>query len=121
MSKTEELLKVLDMPEEEQWEWVTSHQTEYDYQLLIPSLLTNEFRQALLADLAFRLRNSVEDHKRSRHIIYRHLVKSGKVAKLCCGCCYEPWWDWWINTSKPIHWIIAALIAKKEKADADKD
>lgn len=120
MSKIDKLLKVLDMPENKQLVFVNNLwqnrqiSQEYDLSPDIHGKLKMTFQnRVMLADLAFRLRDEVKDHKRARHLVYRHLIKLGKIPKLMCNCCYQPWWDWWVDSSQSIHWIIAALIAKE--------
>ena len=62
--KIDELLKVLDLTEKEQWAyiaslliWDTEHKFSFDWS--VP-----EHRKAVLADLAFRLRDEVKKEKR---------------------------------------------------------
>lgn len=109
MSKTEELLAVLDLTRQEQWEWLEAKFSETDDLhccLGTPICFTGEQD---LANLAFRLRDEMFSSAK------------GKAA-WCRGCRIVikaannsdefPVW------SQPIHWIIAALIAKhKEKPD----
>lgn len=106
----QELLAVLDMSKEEQRVWLSKRMT------IKPTKdgKTSKVSDWSLADLAFKMRVEMKDH-RALHIIYRHLIKSGKISLLNCGCCHEPWWNWWVDLSQPIHWIIAALIAKGKK------
>ena len=84
--------KLLDMTEDEQVDWL------WDMDILKP----NES----LADLAFRLRDEAVNHQ-----------GWGEAIKDVCD-----YWQgknntgitlsgFWIHRAKPIHWIIAALIA----------
>lgn len=64
-----------------------------------------------LADLAFRLRDEVENIDDMLSAIYkvqRRLKKNNKESKLI-GYAEAVWFAFY---AKPIHWIIAALIAK---------
>lgn len=91
---TEQGLKaVLDMSEGEQWEYV---------QLCFP-----EKDWITLADLAFRLRDeacgySCEDYYNGLITVYNHVYAKKYVS----------FYAFWTYQAKPIHWIIAALIAK---------
>ena len=92
--KKEELLKVLDMSEDEQWEWCIQN--------------TKHIGESL-ADLAFRLRDEAvaKNHADFHNAIYNIMVKvegDNKWATAFWGECL----------AKPIHWIIAALIAKEQ-------
>lgn len=94
-----ELLKVLDLPEEEQWPWLWAE-----------GIWTKA--EESLADLAFRLRDEAYSYCNSE--VWELAVT--KVANRAFG-------DWlgydllnvqgtWICLAQPIHWIIAAVIAK---------
>ena len=86
------LLAVLDMSEDEQWDWVFSQHAE-----VIDS------GDESLADLAFRLRDETvsTDYKSWCEAVDVVLENSARGH--------------WIDFSRPIDWIIAALIAKGEK------
>jgi hypothetical protein len=67
---------------------------------------------ATLADLAFRLRDEAVGYNRNRWIDalrtvwkYSHNYRTSK--------------QFWMIESKPIHWIIAALIAKPKDKEND--
>ena len=88
----DELLAVLDMPEEEQEEWCRDKTMPY------------RWRESL-ADLAFRLRDEA-------------VVNQGEVAwhravvKVCDYMGKRI--VWFKGYAQPIHWVIAALIAKEK-------
>ncbi|KKN71398.1 hypothetical protein LCGC14_0421200 [marine sediment metagenome] len=100
MSKTEKLLKVLDLPEEEQERWVFENVSSYQ----------NLCGEKSLADLAFRLRDKV-------------ISSENGTRKWVCGM-FDVYmkmtgskllnWKWGYVEAKPIHWIVAALIAKEK-------
>lgn len=105
--KTEELLKVLDLPEDDQFAEVLVHISPAGEVTCSNDQYYYKGRMFwTLADLAFRLRDEAFLS-----------IKGG--AAWCQGCRIViqavnnsdefPVW------SKPIHWIIAALIAKQEK------
>lgn len=126
--KIKELLAVLDMPEEKQWTYLAkkglmSHSWEdaQDIKLEIPTWrwessfgrkVKDKFR-AVLADLAFRLRDeAVVEYEGSwgqaTSLVYKYIT--GAKDKLLTGA-------WFLCTAQPIHFIIAALIAKELAAD----
>lgn len=102
--KIQELLAVLDMPEKEQWSWalVNKHR--------------NTYRESL-ADLAFRLRDEAVDKKLKCFMsdcwymalqdVYEYEFERGRTEPKI----HEA--DWLVAVGQPIHWIIAALIAKE--------
>lgn len=104
-----DLLKVLDMSEDEQITWFyRRHEKElHDIVWIAPVAKFKDYR---LADLAFRLRDEVINYK-------------GWGPALCKVWVY--WQDpnnigitlegFWIHRAKPIHFIIAALIAKEKE------
>ena len=97
--KKEELLKVLDMSEDEQDSWVRVNTRPY---------LVRES----LADLAFQLRDEVSCRESSsvswRQAKYAVCFNETKYTSI-----YN---KWFVDEAKPIHWIIAALIAKEDAA-----
>jgi hypothetical protein len=112
-----DLLKVLDMSEDEQWDFFVSHQ---GIQELCEHQLDNncqkKFKRRVLADLAFRLRDEVIEQnltmwQRAMDIVFlktneEHWKEEHQFTR----------WSavifWFSHKAKPIHWIIAALIAK---------
>lgn len=88
-----DLLKILNMSEDEQEKWLI----EKAYK--IPGVS--------LADLAFRLRNETmkqyEFWHSGEYAVQEYLIENGRP-------CIRIVWP-----TKPIQWIIAALIAKKLK------
>lgn len=105
MAKKDELLKVLDMPEAERWEWLVKNN--------IGGLAVGEVAHE--ADLAFRLRDEFKsvlqhaDWEIGRFHVFAHC--NNKTYSWTEERC-ELVDSWFMEWSKPIHWIIAALIAK---------
>lgn len=102
----EKLLKTLDMPEKEQWKWLDKkfpgdlHGCSKDY-------ICEEGRKDL-ADLAFRLRDEGRDVSET----YTAMLDVQNYVQKDCVRAMD--YRWWALHTKPIHWIIAALIAKQE-------
>lgn len=137
MSKTKELLKVLDLPKKEldenrailqpQYEALYKYQKENEYfGLPHPDCtLGGDRTQMFLADLAFRLRDEilVNAHPQNPQPYRNYKVGLQAVWDKEFGGehkqCFKPMelYQWFCWRAKPIHWIIAALIAK-EKPDA---
>ncbi len=100
-----DLLKVLDTSEAEQYQWCIYH-----------AGLNPPYES--LPGLAFRLRDEVKLSIRILYLVMHPDTDELKLATM--------WWEdldfdteielynWWINKAKPIHWIIAVLIAKGE-------
>ncbi len=99
-----ELLKVLDMPKDspEQYGWLLS--------------TIREHKACCPADLAFRLRDELvrltpySDRYAWNNVlekVYQHVKKNREEGTDKAG--------WGLDWSQPIHWIIAALIAKENK------
>ncbi len=102
-----ELLAVLDMSEDEQFKW-----------LMYNDIVTNEYvkcsRHLILADLAFRLRDEVCINRFSYGIskVQKHIgITEENLEISSWECAY-----WGMILAKPIHWIIAALMAKGKDA-----
>ena len=99
-----DLLKVLDMSEAEQWKWLWENR-----QLTHIGWNMTATRNMILADLAFRLRDEAWGETGEgewgsgvgKVMVYVHPVPNKEQLQ-----------EWWCCCSKPIHWIIAALIAK---------
>lgn len=114
MTKTEELLAVLDMSEEldpvgwnEQMYWISRNVIDDpdEAQAFYKGYIS-------LADLAFRLRDEASV-----------VGKMHKGIKAVCKKVCAPnmvWVEWWTYEAKPIHWIIAALIAKELRDDKNR-
>lgn len=101
--KIKELLAVLDMPEEEQIQFLVDYLESSTDQSYLPDQL---------ADLAFRLRDEVGN------VAFHHCI-----AKVCkhINPYVMNYAGYGLCTCQPIHWIIAALCAKelaKEKNGA---
>ena len=112
MKKIDELLAVLDMTEEKQWAWLLNRCVEFwpDEEVFIGS------QEKYLADLAFRLRDEVA--KEDSGVLFgRGLAKI--CFKIYGGNNYNlnEFLSWSTVKAKPIHWIIAALIAKELAKD----
>ena len=119
MSKTEGLLKVLDMPEVEQWEWLHSwvRAKYFKENSAYYVWFSGDIKRAS-ADHAFRLRDEVLKKEKfwygNLHIVYCHVKNMNINYDITPGTLSQ----YFLFEAKPIHWIIAALIAK-EKANAD--
>ena len=109
-----DLLKVLDMSEDEQWEWewLIEHQKIYKYEL---ANYPDNKRMAL-ADLAFRLRDEVDFniYLEELEVVYHLWQKRGTIDEqmennLITFTC------WLAVYITPIDRIIAALKAKEQK------
>ncbi len=96
----QELLKVLDLPEWEQRKWFWIH-----------TITDSIYSKKDLANLAFRLRDEAEE--------FELICGIEKVFQYCCSPeeydFAEDAYKWFATEAKPIHWIIAALIAKEQK------
>jgi len=75
-----------------------------------------------LADLAFRLRDEAiklspicfqQARAKIYYKVYYYLKGESELVSKEFLCTAE----WWIEEAKPIHWIIAALIAKEKDND----
>ena len=113
-AKIKELLAVPDLTEEEQWAFLRKYvDPVYEMGSYCPT-----HRKMYLADLAFRLRDEANDdvallegqrwvylahHYKSEH--WDDFKKTTSFAESQCWFGYKE--------AQPIHWIIAALIAKK--------
>lgn len=133
----EKLLAVLDMTEEEQVRWFylngfekenlgdcggKSFTTTTNLAGKIISIKSNDprglrFDRPRLADLAFRMRDEVEKDCRPYWFWGSNSMKF--VWEKCCdgelppaheGYCIA--YRWFFHSAQPIHWIIAAEIAK---------
>lgn len=107
MSKIDELLKVPNMPRQEQWDWLNKKFDDDTFHLCLgtPICITGEQE---LADLAFRLRDKVRREKchydHAVYVVYNYC----KLLRR-----FENVFYWMSYHAQPIHWIIAALIAKE--------
>jgi len=127
MTEIEKLLAVLDMTEDEQWVYLAkaglmSHPwNAQDLKLGIElwrwkAYFEREVKdkyQALLAETAFRLRDEAvveyEDYwGQATWTVYEYFT--GAKDKLLTS-------SWFLCVAKPIHFIIAALIAKELAKD----
>lgn len=119
MSKTDELLAVLDVPEEEQRKWVNKYcnKEKIDNTILIPhpELGCEDYEiEISLADLAFRLRDETDRHDWETGLfeIYEYLASKQPKKKMLYTFGF-----WKTAFAQPIHWISAALKAKKLAED----
>jgi len=102
----DKLLAILAHIEDEQWIWLrenyyplTEHPEDYQFDSF--------------ADLAFRLRDEaitprIPESRKAMNLVWKTFDQ------------HKNWrWvsedDFWLYYAKPIHWIIAALIAKETK------
>ena len=98
----QELLAVLDMSEDEQFKWLMDN-----------DIVTSEYvkcsRHLILADLAFRLRDEVNNGKmhEAMYLVQQNVKDAPDVLDYATAF-------WGLYHAKPIHWIIAALIAKEK-------
>jgi len=98
----QELLKVLDMTEEEQKEWAYA----------LPEWKYDDMSNSL-ADLAFRMRDKVDKAygllwTGSLHYVYCYIIRGSLDYEMP----YVPIFRWFGIKAKPIDWIIAAKIAE---------
>jgi len=112
-----DLLKVLDISEDEQFEYLentgiidlnkTCFYKDYGNTYTID-------KKGTLADLSFRLRDKVVKNidislevwaKALRKVFLTEFKGGSEITML----------SWYVNCAKPIHWVIAALIAKQSK------
>lgn len=98
--KIKELLAVLDMPVNKQRKRIAE--------------LTKIHYEGTLADLAFRLRDEVTSSSDLWPEIWNEALRlvAAKYRKTQKD-------EWFVDKAQPIHWIIAALIAKELGKDAD--
>ena len=131
-----ELLKVLDMTELEQWEYLISRsriREMCDNQL--DSYCAAKYKRRVLATLAFRLRDEAVgvqiegivpnyfDEKTPRIPFKETLFRWYKARRLIDEKLKTHFYPgnteaWWREQAQPIHWIVAALIAQ-EKTDGE--
>jgi len=123
MDKKEELLKVLDMLEDEQLMWLKKHREEYGIDNHPSSYPLKGFPRAarfFLADLAFRLRDEAvkkdlvgypTGYMECQRVVWIHVINPAQYDDIPSG---KGSGGWWMYCAKPIHWIIAALIAKEQ-------
>lgn len=95
MTKTEELLAVLDLSEDEQDRWCC--------------LNTNRRPHEHLADLAFRLRNKVIAMEDGLALWETAMMEVGHKKDIS----YKVYLTWCHAQARPIDWIIAALLVIK--------
>jgi len=105
--KVDKLLAVLDLPEEEQIAYLIEDAI-IDCQ---DDLAYEPTPTESLADFSFRLRNEISKNdinflwKEGCESVYEYCYKESDE--------YSSFDAWWLYISQPIHWIIAALIAKE--------
>lgn len=118
--KIKELLAVLDLPEEEQWDWLYSHREEYGFELdWINRAVPSAYKQVMLAtirrslaDLAFKLRDEAVKENWGSWVycvdtVFAYVKPKGYEGKDTNSLV------WLATEGKPIHIIIAVLIAKE--------
>lgn len=114
--KIKEFLAVLDMPESKQAEWLCKAELiEPGAHACIIDSRTEEEKhawiQAIFADLAFRLRDEVLS---SENGTIKWVAGMFDVYMKMTGSKLLNW-KWGYVKAEPIHWIIAALIARQER------
>lgn len=106
--KQADLLKVLDMSEDFQWNFLVGHKGIQEMcQNQLDAFCQTKHKRRVLADLAFRLRDEVVEKD---WVAWQ--IGSARVWGATHESEYNP--GKFGNRAKPIHWIIAALIAKGE-------
>lgn len=116
-----DLLKVLDISEEEQYNWLWQRSATFGFDLKwidfdVPSAYDHSVKKEIakcLADLAFRLR----DEAMSSRYLYSALLDVHQKAEGPQNRKQD--FGFWFLRAKPIHWIIAALIAKEKENESD--
>lgn len=117
MSK--ELLAVLDMTEDEQIDFLfdRGHIDNDDYEHMAgnePSKWRADIRHRVLADLAFRLRDEVVGHtpysnryfyNEAFDMVYKRAEENREEGTDKA--------NWALDFARPIHWVVASLIAKE--------
>ena len=104
-----QLLKVLDMDEDEQLLWVCSEVLKDPFDPKAGSRVVH------VAELAFKLRDKVKGSEgadawvKASQVVFAHIHPeySNNVYSVAA---------YFADKAKPIHWIIAALIAKDNNA-----
>ena len=125
MSKTEKLLAVLDMPENEQWRWVCGQDLWKYFTIHIAGTVENK---TFLADLAFRMRDEARETKEKwwaysescEQVANYRLENQWKDTAEINGKYLTDCFAIWIYLADPIDQIIAALIAKPKEAEDGK-
>jgi hypothetical protein len=102
MTETE-LLAVLNMSEDEQWKKMRPF-IDADGDTYERGVYSNCLRRQVFADLAFRLRDEADLPK--MHDAMFLIQEKMKMTRYACAF-------WGLYHTKPIIWIIAALIAKE--------
>ena len=109
---SDELLAVLDMTEEQQSKWVYANKGQGE------PCCAYSCRECL-AHIAFRLRDEVEwgSLHAAMQRVWGYWCKKSWPSRKTAGETKQhvAWHRFWMHRSKPIHWIIAALIAKESK------
>lgn len=114
--KITELLKVLDMSEDEQWKFITNQPLGIISGLMAFDWNEPENRRVILADLAFRLRDeNLYKHSESLQMVHEYVDYGGNrmYSSTPAGAL-----SWFCFSAKPIHWIITALVAKEVRKEA---
>ncbi len=101
MDKVKELLGVLDLDADHRFWAIQKHLSPEDAQLY-------DTQEISLADLAFRLRDEVVNSSNLWPEIWNEALRL--VARKYKKTQKD---EWFVDSAQPIHWIIAALIAKE--------
>ncbi len=122
MDKVKELLAILDMDADHQFWAVQKYLSPENAEMYDTGAIS-------LADLAFRSRDEVKEYTALLKETQLHkallLVSSflsckeeGREFDFTRLITYrEIDWAWWAVCAEPIHWIIAALIAKEQNGE----
>ncbi len=98
----EQIRKALAMSEAQFYEWLCCNNEPYKLGIPPFPLNTEEIKKSL-ADLAFRLRDEAIEDKGD--------MAWHKATLKICGYMRESS-IWFKNYGQPIHWILAAMLAK---------
>ena len=109
------LLKVLDMNEDFQWNFLVSHQGIQELcEHQLDAFCQKKFKRRILADLAFRLR----DEWSKAGAFYSAMLDIQEYLKIEKYTSRRAMsYKFWAMQASPIHWIIAALIAKDKEGE----
>jgi hypothetical protein len=104
MTDKDKLLAVLDMSEDEQKNWCFRN-THTENGII-------KVQWYFLSDLAFRLRDEVDDTRMHNAMYKIQQYMSKKDSSIAQPEDYATAF-WGLYHAKPIHWVIASLIAKE--------
>ena len=116
----QELLAVLDMDEDFQWNFLITRQDIQEMcQNQLDAWSESKYKRRVLADLAFRLRDEIIVNEQGRMAWFNALFDVneyvGGSKKYTTPSMPFDEDRWLCYYGKPIHFIIAALITKEKK------